>query len=39
MPKFVVIRSIGSAFSIGSLRVVIVKPCCVIEFPASAVEG
>ena len=36
MPNFAVIRSMGSAFSMGSLRVVILKPCWVIEVPASA---
>lgn len=39
MPRLVVIRSIGSAFKIGSFRVVILKPFWVIELPASAVDG
>ena len=33
-----VISSMGSAFKIGSFRVVILNPCCVIDFPASGGE-
>ena len=39
MPSFDVICSIGSAFRMGSFRVVILKPCWVIELPASAADG
>ena len=39
MPSRFVISSMGSAFNIGSFRVVILNPCCVIDFPASDGAG
>ena len=39
MPKASVIFSIGSALSMGNLRVVTLKPFRVIEWPASPGEG